>query len=75
MSSHITSMHYNARYMDSYGTKKLRVLYVLLHVMQAHNIPNENVSLYLNGQDCALVVLMNNYPQVWRMVVPSNEWA
>ncbi len=45
MSSHITSMHYNARYMDSYGTKKLRVLYVLLHVMQTHNIPNEKCFL------------------------------
>ncbi len=74
MSSHISSMHYNARYMDSYETKKLSVLYVLLHVMQAHNIPNENVSLYLDGQDCALVVV-NNYPQVWRMAVSSNEWA
>jgi hypothetical protein len=75
MFSQITNMHYNARYMDLYGKKKLRVLYVVLHVIQVHNILNENVSLYPNGQDCALVVLVNNYPQVWIMVVPSNEWA
>jgi hypothetical protein len=44
-------------------------------VIEAHNIPNENVSLYLDGQDYALVEFVNNYPQVWTMIVPSNEWA
>jgi hypothetical protein len=60
---------------DSYRTKKLRVLHVVLHVMQADKVPYENVSLYPYGQDCALVVSVNNYPQVWTIVVPYNEWA
>ena len=43
-------------------------------VLRARDIPDDYVSIYLDGEDIALVVSVNNYPAVWTVTCPDSIW-
>ena len=44
-------------------------------VLRAREIPDEYVSIYPDDRDIALVLSVNNYPNVWIVTCPNSIWA
>ena len=44
-------------------------------VLRAREIPDEYVSIYPDDRDIALVLSVNNYPNVWTVTCPNSIWA
>lgn len=73
----VTAHYWYFRALKEYGFIRNRKQEILIcsAILAAQEIPDDYVHFNTEGEDIALVVSINNYPQVWTVYGPDSEWA
>lgn len=73
----VTGHYWYFRVLKEYGFIRNRKQEIIIcsAILAAQEIPDDYVSLNPGGEDIALVVSVNNYPQVHTVYGPDTEWA